>query len=240
MKMKLSIKLLFGCLTTPLAFAATGIGEYRFGPDTTENYACEMAEIRAKENAISNYLGETIESNTIDSCVNKHCIFEDQTFLNSKGYIKNVSNFYKSVNTHEGYKSCVVKITANVDKIKSNIKFNVNGKLDYVYGERMDLSFVTNKPGYVYVFNYFGHEYSYILNSQIFRPNDEIKLNQLTAQLPKYLDFSKELLVFVFAEKPIENIRGKYTANELKNVISSIPIETRSVVYRYFTIKRKI
>ena len=32
--------------------AVTGVGEYRFGPDTTENLACEVAEDRAKQDAL--------------------------------------------------------------------------------------------------------------------------------------------------------------------------------------------
>ena len=35
-----------------------GIGEYRYGPDTPQNLACELAEERAKENALSKFVYE--------------------------------------------------------------------------------------------------------------------------------------------------------------------------------------
>ena len=55
-------KILLASLITTNTFAITGIGEYRYGPDTTENFACEMAEERAKEDAILKYSGELIEA----------------------------------------------------------------------------------------------------------------------------------------------------------------------------------
>ena len=37
-----------------------GVGEYRYGPDTTQNFACQAAEEKAKEHAITRYVGEQI------------------------------------------------------------------------------------------------------------------------------------------------------------------------------------
>jgi len=236
---KITLSLLF-VSGVSMASETFGSGEYRFGPDTSENFACEMAEIKAKENAISNFLGETVEFSSQRSCINAHCDFNDQIVLDSKGVIKSVSSLHKTVLVREGYKNCVVKVKADVVEIKSNIKFRVDGKLDYFYGDLVDFSLMSNKPGHVYIFNYFSGEYTHIINAQIFRQNTAIPINQLTAYLPKYLDYSKELMVFVFTEKPIRQIKYKYAANEMKNMILSIPVESRKVVYRYLTIRRKV
>ena len=45
-------KVLLLSLLVTNAFAVTGIGEYRYGPDTTENQACEFAEEKAKEDGL--------------------------------------------------------------------------------------------------------------------------------------------------------------------------------------------
>ena len=42
--------------------AVTGIGEYRFGPDTAENLACEVAEDRAKQDALIKFNGQLVEA----------------------------------------------------------------------------------------------------------------------------------------------------------------------------------
>ncbi len=40
------------------AHATTGTGEYFYGPDTSENIACQVAEDFARTDAIRNFLGE--------------------------------------------------------------------------------------------------------------------------------------------------------------------------------------
>jgi hypothetical protein len=60
-------KLLLATLISTNAFAVSGVGEYRYGPDTTENFACEMAEERAKSDAIVQYVGQLVEAQIKES-----------------------------------------------------------------------------------------------------------------------------------------------------------------------------
>ena len=84
-------KFLLASLITTNVFAVTGIGEYRYGPDTTENLACELAEERAKEDAIIKYVGELIESQMKEECRREECVFHRDTFSEFNGYIKSIS-----------------------------------------------------------------------------------------------------------------------------------------------------
>ena len=68
--------------------AVTGVGEYRFGPDTTENLACEVAEDRAKQDALMKFNGQFIEAVIEENCQSEECRYNQQTFNKVEGYIK--------------------------------------------------------------------------------------------------------------------------------------------------------
>ena len=105
-------KLLLISLFVPtLAFASSvGIGEYRFGPDTSENSACEFAEHRAREDAILQFIGEQIESITSQECRNEDCEFHNQIFSEVKGIIKKIINRQRQIIKEQGYENCIVTI----------------------------------------------------------------------------------------------------------------------------------
>ena len=67
-----------------------GVGEYRYGPDTTKNFACQAAEEKAKEHAITRYVGEQIESIAYETCQNESCDMQKNTFNEVKGEIKTI------------------------------------------------------------------------------------------------------------------------------------------------------
>ena len=54
--------------TSVNAKEVSGTGEFRFGPETAQNVACSLAEQKAKENAIANFVGEYIEHQTNQIC----------------------------------------------------------------------------------------------------------------------------------------------------------------------------
>ncbi len=94
-----------------------GIGEHRYGPDTPENFACQIAEENAKQHAINRFLGEKVDSMTLESCKNEECILQRDTINESRGIIKNIidKKIQKIENT--GYQSCIVTLVADVVKI---------------------------------------------------------------------------------------------------------------------------
>ena len=50
---------------------------------------------------------------------------------------------------------------------------------------------------------------------------------------------SKDLVAFIFTEENLD-FKGKYTANEMRNMLSSLDASKKRVVYRYVTIVRNI
>ena len=106
--------------------AVTGVGEYRFGPDTTENLACEVAEDRAKQDALIKFNGQLVEAVIEENCQSEECRFNQQTFNKVEGYIKK-STAKRQVVTEQGYKVCVVTVEPDVQKLNNDIKFSIDG-----------------------------------------------------------------------------------------------------------------
>jgi hypothetical protein len=234
--------LLISLLIPSLVFASVvGIGEYRYGPDTPENSACEFAEHRAREAAILKFFGEQIESFTRQDCVNGDCDFHDEIFRDVKGIIKKIISRQLQVIEKEGYRSCIVQIRAEVAPIENDLKFEVYGRLKYVHNETVDFSFVANKPGTVAFFYFDGKDYKTVYATLVNFPNTEQKIapqkQKIVAQIKGNKFQTKELVAFLFTDVPIE-LKTKYTTLEMRNMISSIPASNRIVLYRYVTIVR--
>jgi hypothetical protein len=142
----------------------------------------------------------------------------------------------------KGYKKCVVKIAAEVAPIENSLRFKIEGKLDYVEGEAVNFSTITNKPGTVVFFNYHENNYYTVYALKIEQPDTEYKLSpknkNIIAQVEGNKFQSKELVAFLFTDYPIE-LNRKYTPIEMKNMLESIPATKRQVLYRYVNIVRK-
>jgi hypothetical protein len=225
-----------------LVFANTiGIGEYRFGPDTSQNTACEFAEQKAKEDAIIQFIGEQIESFSLKECTNENCNVVTQIFNGVEGVIKKVVSTEKSILREYGFDNCVVTLEAQVAKVKNPIVFEVQSKVNFIEGESVEFNFTSNRPGTILVFNFYDDVY-HAIDSVKVESLKEAKLpssnKKIVATLPNNLLQSKELLTFIFTEQDIK-FESKYTAREMKMMLSSMEPSKKKVVYRYVTIVRK-
>ena len=222
------------------ANAVTGVGEYRFGPDTTENMACEIAEDRAQQDALIKFNGQFIEAVIEENCQSEECRFNQQTFNKIDGYIKK-SSAKRQVVTEQGYKVCVVILNADVEKLKNDIKFSIDGSFDYKDGEEIRFRGVSNISGYVYLYNYYNGKYVKILR-KVATQNEEFMLPsesyRMKAQLPNGGVQSKELLMFLFVNQDV-SLKDSYTEIEMKSAINQIPASNRRVITRYINILRK-
>ena len=222
------------------ANAVTGVGEYRFGPDTTENMACEIAEDRAQQDALIKFNGQFIEAVIEENCQSEECRFNQQTFNKIDGYIKK-SSAKRQVVTEQGYKVCVVILNADVEKLKNDIKFSIDGSFDYKDGEEIRFRGVSNISGYVYLYNYYNGKYVKILR-KVATQNEEFMLPsesyRMKAQLPNGGVQSKELLMFLFVNQDV-SLKDSYTDIEMKSTINQIPASNRRVITRYINILRK-
>jgi len=234
--------LLISALVPSLTFASTvGIGEYRFGPDTAENAACEFAEHRAREDAILQFIGEQIESITLQGCKNEECDVFNQILSEAQGVIKNVVNRQRQIIKEQGFKNCIVTIEADVQKIKNTIQFDIRMKNSFTEGENVDFTFVTNRPGTILVYSFDDGNY-YALDRATIQRQKELNLpseKRIVATLKPNQYQSKDLVAFIFTEENLD-FKGKYTANEMRNMLSSLDASKKRVVYRYVTIVRNI
>ena len=233
-------KFLLSSLIVTNAFAVTGIGEYRYGPDTTENLACELAEERAKEDAIIKYVGQSVEAQIKEECMREKCVFHRDTFSELNGYIKSLTKKEIEKQLFPGYSACVVTIEAEVAGINNTIIFQVDGKFDVKHEEEMTFKLVSNRAGKVGMFNYHGNKYYKIQEAKFASQRTEIvlpydKTKKLVAMVPDGQKQSKELVTFLFSEKDIV-FKNEYSSLEMKNLIASIPPMNRKVVNRYVNI----
>jgi hypothetical protein len=222
------------------ANATTGIGEYRFGPDTTENMACEIAEDRAQQDALIKFNGQFVEAVIEENCLNGDCRFNQQTFNKVEGHIKKLTA-KRQVITEQGYKVCVVTINADVERVKNDIKFSIYGNFEYKNGEEIQFKGLSNYGGSVYLYNYYNGRYVKVLRN-VATPNNEFVLPseayRMKAVLPKGEVQSKELLLFLFVNQNVL-FGDSYTDIEMKSVINRIPASNRRVITRYINILRK-
>ena len=222
------------------ANAVTGVGEYRFGPDTTENMACEIAEDRAQQDALIKFNGQFIEAVIEENCRSEDCRFNQQTFNKIEGYIKK-STAKRQVITERGYKVCVVTVNAEVEKLKNDIKFSVDGSFEYKDGDEIQFRGVSNNGGYVYLYNYYNGKYVKILRKVATKDKEFVlpsEAYRMKAVLPKGEVQSKELLLFLFVNQNVL-FGDSYTDIEMKSVINQIPASNRRVITRYINILRK-
>lgn len=233
-------KFLLSSLIVTNAFAVTGIGEYRYGPDTAENLACELAEERAKEDAIIKYVGQSVEAQIKEECMREKCVFHRDTFSELNGYIKSLTKKEIEKQLFPGYSACVVTIEAEVAGINNTIIFQVDGKFDVKHEEEMTFKLVSNRAGKVGMFNYHGNKYYKVQEAKFASQRTEImlpydKTKKLVAMVPDGQKQSKELVTFLFSEKDIV-FKNEYSTLEMKNLIASIPPMNRKVVNRYVNI----
>jgi hypothetical protein len=236
---------LLALLLLPLISQARtlGVGEHRYGPDTPENFACQVAEENAKQHAINRFLGEKIDSVTLESCKGEKCILEKDTINESRGVIKNVLDKKVKKTENTGYSSCVVTIIADVVKITNNIKFVVfDENITVKENDEVKFSAITNQTGQLSLFNFYNGKYYRIYEQKIATQNEKIMLpssdRKLIAKLPEGELQSKEMLMFVFFDSDKIKTKEYYSQKELREFFSSVPFESYRVINRHVTILR--
>ena len=224
------------------AFAVQGVGEYFYGPDTSENIACQVAEDFARTDAIRNFLGEDFESSTNEQCFNTECFLAQETSSSIIGTIKKVNKKEVTKSTADGKMICTVTLDADVEKLENNIYFNVwTQQPTFRHGDEVNFYAMTNKAGFITVFNYYDKKFNKILTKKVTDFKDEFPIlgkNQvMVAQVPKDKKVSNERLVFIFTELDTET-KSVYTDYEMQKFLKTLPITKRRVIYKVAQIVR--
>ncbi len=222
-----------------------GIGEYNYGPETSENIACQMAEDRAKEHALTKFLGEEIKIVVSEDCKNEDCTLNQETNKEVKGAIKNILDRKISHTKYLGHKTCTVTIKAEVERIVNQIKFEIFGKYPhYKHGDTIRFAGLTNKKGFVYIFNKYDGSLNRIhtqnnveVNKKFFMPSSTKE--EIVAILPDGQKESREMLIFLFSEEAI-SVQANYTQDEFNTLLRSLPFDKHRVINQYVYIMRSL
>ena len=219
----------------------SGTGEYSFGPDTAENVACSLAEEKAKQNAIANFVGEMIEAATNENCKDEKCTVLSTLYTEISGEIKTIYKRDKQVYPSRDRQVCEVDIVADVEKITNTIKFHVEGKNQLKAGERFVFNAVSGVAGTVGVFNLVDKEYQMVYTDRVLDINKQVQIPsskyKLQAELPLGKSHSNELLVFLITDKNL-TFKNKYSTMEFEALVKDIPFNSRKVVNHHVSIER--
>lgn len=229
------------CANFAHAERVSGTGEYSFGPDTAENVACRLAEEKAKQNAIANFVGELIEAATNENCTNEKCTTLSTLYTEVSGEIKTIYKKDKQVYPDKNRQVCEVDIEADVQKITNTMKFHVEGKNQFKAGERFVFQAVSGVSGTVGVFNLVDKEYQMVYTDRVVDINKQIQIPsakyKLQAELPQGKSHSNELLVFLITDKNL-TFKNKYSTMEFESLVKDIPFNSRKVINHHVSIER--
>ncbi len=221
--------------------STTGIGEYAFGPDVSENTACRKAEDRAKLDAIRNVLGEEVVSQSSMQCKEDNgCKLDVDVWSLSDAHLRKTKVSDREVFDKLGTKVCKVTINAQVSSERPFADLHIDSKFSYKDGEQMSMQINSTDKGNLNIFHIEGNKASRIFpnafqNTSMIEKTISIPTHQysMTVKASKF----DESLVFVLT-KNNEKFLESYDLTELNNKLTSIPVKERKIVRRNLVIEQ--
>ena len=139
---------------------------HEFGPETSENEACEKAVEKAKRKALMGVVGEKMTNSQIESCTHTgsdlNCtLFEETISFMDGGRITNEDMHSKEITEEFGKRVCVVSLTATVEIIPQKIDPSYFVKAEFLpsivlrEGEEAEVKIKFTKPSFVYLYGWF-------------------------------------------------------------------------------------
>ena len=149
---------------------AHGVGEYLYGPDTSESKACELAEDKAKAMALISVMGESVSSEEQLYCKETSgkksdydCEYNSVKWSLIEGDLKSPINVKREVESKTGFKSCRVSLDVEVivPQRKPDPNFDVKAKTNqtvFRVGDDLILEVESTMPANFAVFNWLPYE----------------------------------------------------------------------------------
>ncbi|MBW7996805.1 MAG: DUF4384 domain-containing protein [Candidatus Glassbacteria bacterium] len=145
-----------------------GRGEWLFGPDTTENEACEYAEQKARKDAIRKVTGEHLSTEDMMVCSDRgdeaSCKLNQMTWSTIDGAILDIrSSNRQTVQALDGYNKCVITLEADVGVAagRPDPGFDMTVELNertFRSGEPLVITIEPTRPMYISVFQWLPYE----------------------------------------------------------------------------------
>lgn len=238
------VSMAFALITNTASTAATGTGQWYYGPDTSENVACARAEQLAKADAVRTVIGEAIFIDEFSNCAEvkgeAKCRYESSIFSVTDSYIRKSTITERTIGTSLNRNVCTVEVNVKVTNDKPKIDANVNGRFFYKEGETMSWDLKTSDPTKVYIYHIEGNKATMMWPTFVGTNNSVA--NELTVPTPGYKFKARagrltESLVFVFTNEKI-NLMRNYELDDLNSKLLSIPIAERRIVRRNLVIEQ--
>jgi hypothetical protein len=258
---------LIGGVSPACADLSRASAEYLYGPETAKNDACNLALGKAKMKALANVLGESISSEELLSCAgvagkisDYGCSLNQVTWSQIDGDIKKTVIEKTLVEVREGASACVadVEIDVEIPKEKPDPSFQLRADINQIIfrvNENFNLDIELSQPGFVAVFNWLPHESNLVVRivpvvedlakSYVYLKSDPI--NTLKTSFPmtalwadSYTDkkkFYDEYILVVATKKKIFWL-SKYSLDEFKSVLHSIPMGDKKLVKKAYQLTK--
>jgi hypothetical protein len=251
----LSILLISNCLHAEMAH---GVGEYLYGPETSESKACELAQDKAKAMALTSVMGEAVSNEQQLYCKETSgkrsdydCEYNSVTWSLIEGDLKSPINVKREVESKTGFKSCKVSLDVEVivPQRKPDPNFDVKAKTNqtvFRVGDDLNLEIESTMPAYFAVFNWLPYENNQvifvpltnsleILDSYVFKKDAKGKFQfkqSFSATWSKAYKgdkkFYDEWVVVVVTKKPYKWL-SSYDLDQFKEKLREIPNDERRI-----------
>ncbi len=244
-----------------------GKGEWIFGPDLSENEACELALQKARKDAIRKVTGERLSSEEQLICKEHKdaadCDLNRLTWSTMDGVIQEIRNNKRKVVRKPGFPKCTISLEADVEGPSGegpDPGFDMTVRLNrttFRHGEPLVISVEPTQPMFISVFQWLPYEKS---ERQVWRifPNEYDKANRFLGPeniptrkgsakysmwigFPEGMDGKKKLadeyLMVIGTRKPI-TFKQTYSFDELKGRLLEIPRQDRREVRKLYNVVR--
>ena len=242
-------------------------GEYLFGPETSENEACELARNKAKSLALSQVVGEKVSSEeqlicnqTTGKSTDYGCEYNRITWSMIDGDIRTVSDEVRKIETREGARACTVSLNADIIEPtkKPDPNFDISVKLNktvFTVGDDMLVDLEGTEPSHLVIFNWLPNQKNEIIriipystdpnvSSLHLTRGDANKISRKFALEAHWSDaysknkkFIDEWLIIIATKQPYKWL-SSYDFEQFKVRLREIPIDERRIVRKGYQLTR--
>lgn len=242
-------------------------GEYLFGPETSENDACELARNKAKSLALSQVVGEKVSSEeqlicnqTTGKSSDYGCEFNRISWSMIDGDIRAVRNEVRKIETREGARACVVSLEADIVEPakKPDPDFDIRVSLNktvFTVGDDMLVELEGTQPAHLVIFNWLPNQNNEVLRIIPYPTDPNIQSLHLTRgdsnkisrkfqmethwsdAYSKNKKFIDEWLIIIATKKPYKWLSA-YDLDKFREKLREIPNDERRIVRKGYQLTR--
>ena len=237
---------------------AHGVGEYLYGPETSESKACELAQDKAKSVALISVMGESVSNEEQLYCKETSgkksdydCEYNSVKWSLIEGDLKSPINVKRELDSKTGFKSCKVSLDVEiiVPQRKPDPNFDVKAKTNqtvFRVGDDLNLEVESTMPAYFAVFNWLPYENNQVIFVPLTNSSEVFDSYVLKKDVGGKFQFKQsfsatwskaykgdkkfydEWVVVVVTKKPYKWL-SSYDLDEFKTKLREIPNDERRI-----------